>query len=261
MSNDNKLAVASEAPPYPGSVLYLIYGIDGDGALSYEIDNGAVASFWCGQHFDLGGKHYYTGFAYATPNKYGSDDSETFPNPGEGVSISQATFRLIAPGTERPWMLLHAQQFVGSFGAYERADAVDETRKPQQHVLDNGHLLLAVPTSSFDNGVTSLGFALFTFDPDKHDLGGYQGWVYRGTVAAGEDNEASSDADGVVPHVSSLGTLQFSPVPGAALPDVHVALRGTAIAGPSRARLLDASDTVVYAYDQASEQYLPKPAA
>ncbi|MBN6113114.1 hypothetical protein [Xanthomonas bonasiae] len=258
MSNDNKLAVATEAPPYPGSVLYLIYGIDGDGALSYEIDNGAVASFWHGQHFDLGGKHYYTGFAYATPNKYGNDDTETFPDPGEGVSISQATFLLTAPGSERPWMLWHAQQYVGSFGGYERADALDETRKPQQHVLDNGHLLLAVPTSSFGNGVTSASFALFTFDPDKNDLGDYRGWVYLGTVAAGEDNEASSDEEGVVPHVSSVGTLSFETVPGEPMPALRVALSGTAIAGPGRARMLDASDAVVYAYDQASGQYLPK---
>lgn len=261
MSNDNKLAVATEAPPYPGSVLYLIYGMDGDGALSYEIDNGAVASFWYGQHFDLGGKHYYTGFAYATPNKYGNDDAETFPDPGEGVSISQATFLLTAPGSERPWMLFHAQQYVGSFGGYERADAIDETRKPQQHVLDNGQLLLAVPTSSFGNGITSLGFALFTFDPDKNDLGDYQGWVYRGTVAAGEDNEASSDEEGTVPHVSSVGTLSFQAVPGEPMPALHVALRGTAIAGPGRARMLDASDTVAYAYDQASGQYQPKASA
>jgi hypothetical protein len=258
MSNDNKLAVANEAPPYPGSVLYLIYGRDGDGALSYEIDNGAVASFWYGQHFELGGKHYYTGFAYATRGKYGNGDEETFSSPGEGVSLSQATFVLTAPGSERPWMIFHAQRYVGAFGSYERADAVDEKRKPQQHVLDNGQLLLAVPTSSFGNGVTSFGFALFTFDPDKNDLGDYQGWVYRGTVAAGEDNEASSDEEGVVPHVSSAGTLSFQPALGAALPDVHVALRGTAIAGPGRARMLDASDAVVYAYDQASGQYLPK---
>ncbi len=258
MSNDNKLAVATEAPPYPGSVLYLIYGIDGDGALSYEIDNGAVASFWHGQHFDLDGKHYYTGFAYATPNKYGNDQAETFPDPGEGVSISQATFLLTAPGSERPWMLLHAQQYVGTFGAYERADALDETCKPQHQVLDNGHLLLAVPTSSFGNGVTSAGFALFTFDPDKNDLGDYEGWVYRGTVAAGEDNEASSDEEGVVPHVSSIGTLSFQPVPGEPMPAVQVTLSGTAIAGPGRARMLDVSDAVVYAYDQTSGQYLPK---
>ncbi|SOU05589.1 hypothetical protein [Xanthomonas arboricola] len=257
MSNDTQVAV-TVAPPYPGSVLYLIYGTDGDGALSYEIDNGAVASFWHGQHFDLDGKHYYTGFAYATPNKYGNDEAETFPDPGEGVSISQATFLLTAPDSERPWRLFHAQQYVGRFGGDERADAVDETRKPQRHLLDNGHLLLAVPTSSFGNGVTSFGFALFTFDPDKNDLGDYQGWVYRGTLAAGEDNELSSDEEGSVPHVSSRGTLSFQPVPGERMPALHVALQGTVISGPGQVRMLDASDAVVYVYDQASDQYLPK---
>ncbi|CTP82966.1 hypothetical protein A6R71_14130 [Xanthomonas translucens pv. arrhenatheri] len=257
MSNDNKLAVATEAPPYPVSVLYLIYGIDGDGAISYEIDNGAVASFWCGQQFDLGGKHYYTGFAYATRGKYGNDDEDTFPGPDESVSLSQATFVLTDPGSERPWTVFHAQRYVGAFGSYERADAVDEKREPQQHVLDNGHLLLALPTSSFGNGVTSAGFALFTFDPNKNELGGYEAWVYRGTVAAGEDNEASSDEEGVVPHVSSVGTLRFQPLTGEPMPAVQIALSGTAIAGPGRARMLDASDVVLYAYDQASGQYLP----
>lgn len=46
MSNDNTVASATEVAPYAGSVLYLIYGVDGDGATSYEIDNGAVATFW-----------------------------------------------------------------------------------------------------------------------------------------------------------------------------------------------------------------------
>ncbi|MBB4598216.1 hypothetical protein [Xanthomonas arboricola] len=257
MSNDTQVAV-TVAPPYPGSVLYLIYGMDGDGALSYEIDNGAVASFWHGQHFDLDGKHYYTGFAYATPNKYGNDEAETFPDPGEGVSISQATFLLTAPDSERPWRLFHAQQYVGRFGGDERADAVDETRKAQRHILDNGHLLLAVPTSSFGNGVTSFGFALFTFDPDKNDLGGYQGWVYRGTLAAGEDNELSSDAEGSVAHVSSRGTLSFQPVPGGRMPAMQVVLQGTVLSGPGQVRMLDASDAVIYVYDQTSGQYLPK---
>ncbi|CAD0354939.1 hypothetical protein [Xanthomonas hortorum] len=257
MSNDNTVASATEVAPYAGSVLYLIYGVDGDGATSYEIDNGAVATFWGGQHFDLDGRHYYTGFAYATPNKYGNDEAETFPDPGVGVSISQATFLLTAPGTERPWMLFHAQQYVGTFGGYERADTFDDTRAWQSFVLSNGHLLLAVATSSFSNGVTSNGFALFTFDPNKNDLGDYQGWVYRGTLAAGEDNGPSSDEEGGVPHVVSTGILSVTPDPAATMPALQVVLQGTVIAGPGKTRMLDATDIARYRYDQASGQYLP----
>ncbi|MBO9829568.1 hypothetical protein J7373_15050 [Xanthomonas sp. A2111] len=261
MSNDNKRAAAPEVPPDAGSVLYLIYGWDGDGAVSYEIDNGAVVNFWGGQHVELDGKQYYTGFSYATPGHYGIDDAETFPNPGEGVSLGAATFLLTTPGGERPWMVLHAQRYVGSFGAYARADAFDSSRAPQQHALGDGRLLLAVPTTRFGNGITEAGFAVFVFDPNRHDLGDYRSWVYCGTVAAGEDNEAASDPDGVVPHVSSTGTLEFQTVPGQRMPALRVALHGTAIAGPGRARLLDASDVLQYAFDPDSGQYRPAPDA
>ncbi|RJU09813.1 hypothetical protein XcmpCFBP7700_00165 [Xanthomonas campestris] len=257
MSNENTVAAVTDVAPYAGSVLYLIYGMDGDGATSYEIDNGAVATFWCGQHFDLDGKHYYTGFAYATPNKYGSDAEETFADPGQGVSLSQATFLLVAPGSERPWMLFHAQQYVGTFGGYERADAHDEKRPTQSFVLSNGHLLLAVPTSSFSNGISSTGFAVLTFDPAKNDLGDYRGWVYRGTLAAGEDNGASADEQGNVPHASSTGSLRVHSDPGAVMPILEVVLQGTVVAGPGTTRALDATDTERYRYDATSGQYIP----
>ncbi|UUE99652.1 hypothetical protein NDY24_07920 [Xanthomonas hortorum pv. pelargonii] len=89
MSNDNTVASATEVAPYAGSVLYLIYGVDGDGATSHEIDNGAMATFWGGQHFDLDGRHYYTGFAYATPNKYGNDEAETFLIRASGCRLAK----------------------------------------------------------------------------------------------------------------------------------------------------------------------------
>ncbi|MBC3970964.1 hypothetical protein [Xanthomonas translucens] len=244
--------------PAPGQVLADIYGMKGDGSASYTIDNNALASFWYGYRFDLGGKQYYTGFANAGPEKYGKSEEETTPDPAVGVSISQATYVLDSTDGKPTWTLFHAQQWAGDFGSNEKADTLDQKRKPQSTETKDGHLLLALPTSSFGNGVTSAGFALFTFDPNKNELGGYEGWVYRGTVAAGEDNEASSDEEGLVPHVSSVGTLRFQPVPGEPLPAVQVALSGTAIAGPGRARMLDASDAVRYAYDQASGQYLPK---
>ncbi|MEA5124706.1 hypothetical protein [Xanthomonas floridensis] len=251
------VAAVTDVVPYASSALYLIYGMDGNGATSYEIDNGAVATFWCGQHFDLDGKHYYTGFAYATPNKYGRDAEETFPDPDQGVSISQATFLLVAPGSERPWMLFHAQQYVGTFGTHECADTRDEKRPTQSFVLSNGHLLLAVPTSSFNNGVSSTAFALFTFDPVKNDLGDYQGWTYHGTLAAGEDNGASSDEEGSVPHVSSTGSLRVHPASDALMPTLEVVLQGTVVAGSGKARVLDAADAVRYGYDEASVQYTP----
>jgi hypothetical protein len=241
--------------PVPGRVLDDIYGHKVDGSASYTIDNNALASFWYGDRFDLGGKHYYTGFANAGPGKYGKPEEEN-PDPAVGVSISQATYVLDRADGKPTWTLFHAQRWVGDFGSNEKADTLDQKRKPQSTQTKDGHLLLALPTSSFGNGVTSAGFALFTFDPNKNELGGYEAWVYRGTVAAGEDNEASSDEEGVVPHVSSVGTLRFQPLPGEPMPAVQIALSGSAIAGPGRARMLDASDAVLYAYDQASGQYL-----
>ncbi|NIK39442.1 hypothetical protein FHY12_001727 [Xanthomonas arboricola] len=242
--------------PAPGHVLADIYGMKGDGSESYTIDNGALASFWYGYRFDLGGKQYYTGFANAGPGKYGKSEEEDSPDPAVGVSISQATYVLDDAGGKPAWVLFHAQQWAGDFGGNEKADTLDQKRKPQRTETKDGHLLLALPTTRFANGVSSLGFALFSFDPNKNDMGDYKGWVYLGTVATGEDNSAACDDEGNMKCASSTGTLSFEPG-GGSMPTLRVAMSGTAIAGPGEVRSLGAADVVTYTYDAAKHQYTP----
>ncbi|MCC8668113.1 hypothetical protein [Xanthomonas arboricola] len=249
-------ATVNAEVPAPGHVLADIYGMKGDGSESYTIDNGALASFWYGYRFDLGGKQYYTGFANAGPGKYGKSEEEDSPNPTVGVSISQATYVLDDAGGKPAWVLFHAQQWAGDFGGNEKADTLDQTRKPQRTETKDGHLVLALPTTRFANGISSLGFALFSFDPNKNDMGDYKGWVYLGTVATGEDNSAACDDEGTMKCASSTGTLSFEPGSGS-MPTLRVAMSGTAIAGPGKARSLGAADVVTYTYDATKHQYTP----
>lgn len=243
--------------PAPGQVLNDIYGMKGDGSASYTVDNGALATFWYGYRFDLGGKHYYTGFANAGPGKYGKAEESDGPDPGVGVAISQATYVLGDVGGKPAWTLFHAQQWAGDFGANEQADPLDEKREPQRTETKDGHLLLAVPTTRFATGVSSLGLALFSFDPNKNDLGDYKGWVYLGTVATGEDNSAACDDGGTMKCASSTGTLSFEPDQTGAMPTLRVVMKGTAVSGPGKVRVLDASDTVSYTFDASKQQYTP----
>ncbi len=247
--------VAVEVPA-PGRVLDDIYGQKGDGSASYTIDNNALASFWYGYRFDLGGKHYYTGFANAGPEKYGKSEEENTPDPAVGVSISQATYVLDSADGKPTWTLFHAQQWAGDFGSNEKADTLDQKRKPQSTETKDGHLLLALPTTRFADGITSAGFAVFTFDPNKNDMGDYKGWVYLGTVATGEDNGAACDDQGTMKCASSTGTLSFEPGNGP-VPSLRVAMSGTAIAGPGKVRTLGPADVATYTYDQAKGKYTP----
>lgn len=249
-------ATADAEVPAPGHVLADIYGIKGDGSESYTIDNGALASFWYGYRFDLGGKHYYTGFANAGPGKYGKSEEENYPDPAVGVSISQATYVLDDAGGKPAWGLFHAQQWAGDFGGNEKADTLDPKRKPQRTETKDGHLLLALPTTRFADGLSSAGFAVFSFDPNKNDMGDYKGWVYLGTVATGEDNSAACDDEGNMKCASSTGTLSFEPGSGS-MPSLRVAMRGTAIVGPGKVRSLGPADGVTYTYDAAKHQYTP----
>ncbi|CAD7727515.1 hypothetical protein LMG31886_39970 [Xanthomonas hydrangeae] len=243
--------------PAPGRVLEDIYGQKGDGSASYAIDNGAVASFWYGHRFDLGGKHYYTGFANASPEKYGKSEEEDVPDPAVGVSISQATYVLDSADGKPTWTLFQAQLWAGDFGGNEKADTLDQKRKSQSTETNDGHLLLAVPTTGFNDGVTSSGFAMFTFDPNKNDLGDYKGWVYLGTLATGEDNSAACDDEGSMKCATSTGTLSFETPKSGAMPILRVAMHGTAIAGPGKVGTLGANDAVTYTYDAAKQAYMP----
>src|SRR5690606_4038526 len=113
-------------------------------ATSYEIENGSVATYWYGYEFDLGGKHYFTGFAYDTPEKYGPADASANADPLTRVTLTEATFVRSRPGTPKPWSFRGAERFIGEFGSHERANALDASRQPQDFATLDGRLVLAV---------------------------------------------------------------------------------------------------------------------
>lgn len=255
--NDNQNASAIK-PPSPDSVLYMIYKKDGDGATSYEVDYGSWVTYWYGHQFDFKGKHYFTGFAYKTPEKFGEEEQDAPADPEGTVAISQATFEVTKPQDKAPWALREADGFVGEFGAYGKASDIDETRQPQSFETQDGRLLLAVPTTTFSTGVATAGFALFVFDPaevnklrDKH-------WAYIGSIVTGSDNEAACDEGKVMPCAKSAGTLAFlAPKQGSGLPTLQVTPSGTVIDAPGKTRTLGASDVATYAYDTEKNSYNP----
>ena len=57
VTNDSNRTVDVQ-PPSPSSALYLIYQKDGDGADSYEVENGSWTTYWYGYQFDLDGRQY-----------------------------------------------------------------------------------------------------------------------------------------------------------------------------------------------------------
>lgn len=246
----------SEQPPAPDAVMYFIYGKDGDGATSYEIENGSVATYWYGHQFDLGGKHYYAGFAYATPEQFG-ESGTGLPDPGARVALANATFVLSRPGEEKPWSVVGSEQWIGEFGGAEQADRVDASRPALEHVTRDGIYLLAVPTVSLQSGVDLSGYAIFRFQPGELEDVEDRHWRYLGTVPAGEDNAAACDGGEVMPCAKSTGTLAFVDGQGA-MPDLAVTFEGTTIDGPDRTRTLGEQDRAVYRYDAAAGQYVAR---
>lgn len=247
---------SSVSPPTAGNVLHTIYGVDGTSAVSYAVDDDSTVAYWYGHAFDFEGKHYFTGFAYKTPEKVTDEEKAALPDPEGTVAISQATFLLDRSMGTKPWALQEADGYVGEFGSDEKPLAVDDKRKPQSVETRDGRLLLAIPTSDFAAGVTTTGFALFVFDPgevvkirDKH-------WAYVGHIVTGTDNELACDEGNVMPCASSRGTLTFQPpADGTGLPTLQVAVTGTTIASPGKTRTLGAADTMTYAYDGRTNSY------
>ena len=246
-----------ETPPAPDAVLYFIYDKDGDGATSYEIENGSVATYWYGHQFDLRGKHYFAGFAYSTPEKFGEAKDGSDPAPGSKVTLANATFVLSKPGAEKPWSVVGAEPYIGEFGAYEKGDEVDPRRTAVSYVTENGQYLLAVPTTSLQSGSELTGYAVLRFQPGElEDIEDHH-WRYLGTIWTGEDNSAACDGGEVMPCAASSGALAFEP--GArALPDIVVSPRGTTIASPGRTRTLGPEDRSTYTYDPGKKAYVAR---
>lgn len=242
-------------PPSPSSILYLIYQKDGDGALSYEVDDGAVATWWFGHAFDLGGKHWYTGFAYNTPEIYGPKDENAVPAPGSKVNITAATLFKDSAGSEKEWTIDSAYPTIGEFGAYERAGEIDKTRKLESRETGDGRMVLAVPVTFFANGLDSASYEVFLFDSADMQLevnAGRQRWAYVGNVAAGEDNDADCGQEpGDRACHRTKGTLSFGTPGDGGLPTIRITMTGASA---------ETADGITdYRYDTASKQYQPAP--
>lgn len=256
-ATEEDMKYADVPPPTPDSILYLIYQRDGDGATSYEIANGAWVSYWHGHAFEIDGKHYFTGFAYATRERFPADGGHT-PGPGDRVDLSHATLQLTDPGAAKPWTFLGAEPFIGSFGAYDRGNEVDEVRRSQEFRTVDGRLVLAVPTWSFQSGERIDSFDVFVFNPADEVAPGQKHWTYLGNVVTGGDNSASCGEEaGMAPCVASKGVLEFIPSGAGGLPGIRVERSGTIIEGPGRTRALGASDTAEYAFSEGQGEYRP----
>jgi hypothetical protein len=256
VANDSQKTTLAE-PPSPSSALYFIYQKDGDGALSYEVENGSWTTYWYGYHFELDGKQYYTGFAYDTPFKFSKAEQESDPAPETKATITQSTFVLTAPGTESPWTFQGSDRAVGEFGAYEKGNEIDKTREPQSYRTPGGNLVLAIPTWYLATGVQVNSFDLFVFNPHELKIDD-QRWRYLGNVVTGTDNGAACDEEdgGKIACFKSSGTLTFVPQEGSDLPLLRIARSGTEMASPGKTRTLGPADNTEYRYDPAKNQYL-----
>lgn len=239
-------------PPSADSVLYFIYQRDGDGAVSYKVDGGATVSYWYGHEFDLGGKHYFTGFGAKSQGE-GPEGDDGMMDP-EHVAISQATFTRVEKDGKSEWSKPDTDGYVGEFGRMGRPEQIDDSRKAQSFTTGDGRYLLAVPTQDFVNGTDVRMFSLLLFDPGSVDKLGFRQWGYLGSIPVSDDNSDACDGGQVMPCVASTGTLTFEQV-GEGLPRLKVSSRGTTIASPGKVRDMTGADDVVYTFDETSERY------
>lgn len=264
----SRQAASAVEPPDAPTVMATIFDIDGKGETTYEVDNGRIATYWFGHAFESEGTHYYTGFAWETAPRYAKPagsptntqaETEEEPGPGTRVNLAEATFVLTDPASDKPWKFRGMEPTIGEFGAYERGEDVDTRRKPLEHRTPAGKLLLAVPTTSFDNGITSDRYALLVFNPErlKNDIDGHV-WTYVGGVLTGEDNSAACADGDVMPCTSSKGELVFSQDGRQDMPTVTVKPSGTTISGPNKTRQLGAADVTAYVFDAATKAYVTK---
>jgi len=230
--------------------------VDSKGEPSANVANGSIATYWFGHAFELEGTPYYTGFIWETAERYGKPGEDDV-GPMTTVNLAEATFLRDPASPESPWKFRGMEPTIGEFGAYERPPEVDTQRKPLEYRTASGKLLLAVPTETFENGITISGYALLVFTPpEKRQDETGNVWSYVGNVIAGEDNgPACADGD-VMPCTRSEGELVFSATATADLPRVTVQFSGNTISGPGKTRKLGPGDAVIYAYDATRKQYV-----
>ncbi|QVX40706.1 hypothetical protein J4H89_23215 (plasmid) [Ralstonia solanacearum] len=245
--------------PKPGDVLEAIYQKNSQGQSTVAIANGSQATYWYGYAFDLNGKRYFTGFAYDTPDKFSEQEKDVPPAPDAKVTLTEATFEWGASGSKPGWNRVASERSIGEFGSYEKADAIDEKEAAQSTATADGRIVLAVPTWYLASGVRIKSFSMFVYrrttsssDPDDTD------WTYVGNVFRGDDNRASCDADGSgsqMPCAAGSGTIAFVPAPGAELPRLRVAMKGTGIDDAGHKKTYGAADVIEYWFNPKAKAY------
>lgn len=255
--DENSAQAASIAPPKASDVLEAIYQKDSHGQESMPIANGSEATYWYGHAFEWNGKRYFTGFAYDTPDKFGQQGDDTLPAPDAKVTLTEATFEWAKGPASPAWTLVEAERFIGEFGGYEKADAVDTQAAAQSVTTTDGKLMLAVPTWYLASGTRIKSFSLFVYNPAPSSDPNQTTWTYLGNIARGEDNGASCDADGSgnhVPCVDGSGALTFA-ASGTGVPDVRVALSGTGLDASGQKKTYGAADIATYRFNPQSKTY------
>ena len=247
-------------PPSRSSVLYLIYQKDGDGASSYEVENGSWVNYWYGYSFDLGGEHYFTGFTWQTPDDYATAQEDASVAVDAKVTIGQATLVIAQPlNVVKPWRFQGSDQFVGELGGYAKPNEIDGTRPPQAHETRDGKLLLALPTWYLAAGTRISSFDLFLFNPGELSRTDERRWTYLGNVTAGADNGAACDEQeaSAIPSAKSFGTLEFVDQDDCELPLIRIAMGGTRVVvdGEGQARTVWQQGQAEYRHDASSRRY------
>lgn len=251
-------AHANDAPPTSGAVLGALHDVQpADDATTIDIANGATANFWYGYRVEIGGKTYYTGLVWNTPERYGKP-GEDEAGPGDTVNLAETTFVLTHPGQKPAWTWLGSEFSIGEFGAYKKPEEIDTERKPIEHRTAGGRVIVGVPVSSFENGFTLKGYSMFVFNPNRDpDNIEEHVWTYLGRVATDEENAAACDGGAVMPCIARTGEVGFVTGP-AEMPQVVVKFKGTTIEGPGKTRELGAADNAVYQFNRKKQSYEAK---
>ncbi|MGC5700752.1 hypothetical protein J4P02_11200 [Pseudomonas sp. NFXW11] len=243
------------APIPPGAVLAVMQNVEvPDQQDEVQLEDGVTATFWYGRELDFQGKHYYSAFVWHTRDA-AARQGEDFAAPEVQVRLAEATFERTHPGQTQAYTLRNIEHRIGFFGGREKPEEVDLQRPPLEHTTADGRLLLAVPTATFDSGVTTRGYTLFLFNPNKQPEDDGWVWSFVGQLRTGEENSAACDGGAVMTCADSDGVLHFSPGQGA-MPQVTVQVSGTVVQAPGKVRPLVTADNYSYVYDQAKGQYI-----
>lgn len=208
-------------PPAPDSVLYAIYGKDGDGAVRYQVDFGSWVGWWFGHRFSIDGRAYYTGFGWKSAETLGDDGPDGAVATDGRVAISQATYRAEEKDGKVAWSSVETDGYVGEFGANDEAPQVDESRQPVEFKTGDGRMLLAVPIRE----ASAPGNVIFVYEASERERLREGRWAYVGSVQGLR--------------------LSFQPAAANAMPDIQTNDGDTT-----------KKDVLTYRYDAGSNSYL-----